>query len=110
VIDDARPPGDAQLTADGPAAGVPGLRSALLADVDAIEIAVARSACDGARSTHVHPGLVTSLTCSRASCAQTGDRELRASVGTRVQIPAGVTHDLPGVAGFLDVRTPARAE
>jgi mannose-6-phosphate isomerase-like protein (cupin superfamily) len=87
--------------------GVPvGEGTVLLADVD--EIAIAETSV-ASSVPHVHDRHVESLYVLEGELAVTiGDRELRASAGSWVQIPPGAAHAIaPGDASrFLEVHTP----
>jgi mannose-6-phosphate isomerase-like protein (cupin superfamily) len=98
--------GGAELVADRP-----GLRVALLADVDEIGIAEVRS--DPGRAAppaHVHLRHAESFYVLEGELLFTvGGRELRAGAGTWAQVPAGLPHTFAvagdGPARFLDVHT-----
>jgi quercetin dioxygenase-like cupin family protein len=90
----------------------PGMRVALLADLE--EIAVAETWTDpGAPSAppHVHRRHVESLYVQEGELVvRAGDRELRAPAGSWVQVPPGVPHAVSfsgaAAARFLSVHTP----
>lgn len=104
--------GGAELLVDQP-----GLRVALLADVE--EIGISEAAIDPGEPSppspapHVHRRHVESFYVLSGELAFTaGDRELRAGAGSWVQVPPGVPHTFEvaagsGTARFLDVHTPS---
>jgi quercetin dioxygenase-like cupin family protein len=110
--DGGRPPTDAVIGGAELVADQPGLRVALLADVEAIGISETWVDPPSASpEAHLHPGHVESFYVLAGEMTFTvGDRELRAEPGAWVQVPPGVPHtyafsgDEP--VGFLDVHTP----
>ena len=111
--DGGRPVSDAAIGEAELAADRPGLRMALIADVDEIGIAEVRSDPGGAAApAHVHRRHAESFYVLEGELVLTvDDREHRAPAGTWAQIPAGAAHtfavlgDAP--ARFLDVHTPS---
>jgi mannose-6-phosphate isomerase-like protein (cupin superfamily) len=108
-----RPTTEAVVGRDGLAAEVPGLRTALLADVEAIAISDARAA-PGCRSfpPHLHRRHVESLYVLEGELTvRSRGRELRAAPGSWVQVPPGVPHAFafPGdqPVRFLEIHTPS---
>jgi mannose-6-phosphate isomerase-like protein (cupin superfamily) len=109
----ARPPTDAVVGSDGFVFDGPGLRVALLADVEEIGISEAWSD-PGSPSPppHLHRRHVESFYVLEGEMAFTaGGRELRAEAGSWVQVPPGVPHTFasPGnhPARFLNLHTPS---
>jgi mannose-6-phosphate isomerase-like protein (cupin superfamily) len=100
--------GGAELVADRP-----GLRVALLADVEAIAISEVLSDPGGASPPpHLHHRHVESFYVLEGEMTFTAaGRELRAEAGSWVQVPAGVAHTFAlagdGPVRFLDVHTPS---
>jgi mannose-6-phosphate isomerase-like protein (cupin superfamily) len=112
--DGGRPTTDAVIGGDGPGAELAGQRIALLADVDEIRIAdVWNKPGSPPPPPHVHERHTESFYVLEGEVTlRAGDRELRAGVGTWVQIPPGLPRALVtsgnGPARFLDVHTPGR--
>lgn len=111
--DGGRPPADAVVGGDGFVSDRPGLRVALLADVEAIGVSEAWSD-PGSPSPppHLHRRHVESFYVLEGEMTLTaGGRELRAEAGSWVQVPPGVPHtfafpeDRP--VRFLDLHTPS---
>jgi mannose-6-phosphate isomerase-like protein (cupin superfamily) len=111
--DGGRPPTNAVVGSDGLVADRPGLRVALLADVE--EIGISETWCDpGSPSAppHVHRRHVESFYVLEGEMTFTaGGRELRAEAGSWVQVPPGVPHTFvfPGdrPVRFLNLHTPS---
>ena len=97
--------GGAELVADRP-----GLRVALLADVEEIGIAETWSDPGPSPPPHVHHRHVESFYVLEGELVFTvAGRELPAEAGSWVQVPAGVPHTFAqdGPARFLDFHTPS---
>jgi mannose-6-phosphate isomerase-like protein (cupin superfamily) len=111
--DGARPPTDAGIGGETLVADRPGLRLALLADVEAIAISETSSDPGGPPpAPHLHRHHVESFYVLAGEIAfAVGDRDLRAEAGAWVQVPAGVPHTLSfpgdGPVRFLDLHTPS---
>jgi mannose-6-phosphate isomerase-like protein (cupin superfamily) len=111
--DGGRPPTEAAIGENGFIADRPGLRVALLADVEAIGISEAWSDPGGpSPPPHLHRRHVESFYVLEGEMAFTADgQELHAVAGTWVQIPAGVSHTFafPGTepVRFLNLHTPS---
>lgn len=111
--DGGRPPTEAVVGGDGFVSDGPGLRVALLADVEEIGISEAWSD-PGSLSAppHVHRRHVESFYVLEGEMTLTaGGRELRAEAGSWVQVPPGVPHTF-ALAGnrpvrFLNLHTPS---
>jgi quercetin dioxygenase-like cupin family protein len=74
--------------------------------IDAEEIAVAHR--HGPADAHVHAEHIESLYVLEGELVLTADgREMRASEGTWLEVPAGLEHAVAGDARYLEVRTPA---
>ena len=110
--DGGRPPTEAVIVDARLVADRPGLRVALLADVEEIGIAERWSDPGGPPSPpHLHRRHVESFYVLAGEMAITvGDRELRAEAGSWVQVPPGVPHTFAvhgeGPVHFLDLHTP----
>ena len=109
--DGGRPTTDAVVGSDGFVHQRPGLRMALLADVDEIAIAETSAEGDEQPPPHMHRAHVESFYVLEGAVTLTAaGRELRAEAGTWLQVPPGVPHALafPGErpARFLDIHTP----
>jgi quercetin dioxygenase-like cupin family protein len=97
--DGSRPAAEAVIGGTGFEAGAPGMRAALLADVDEIGIAEVWSDPGAPSPAHVHRRHVESFYVLAGELALTaGGRELRAAAGSWVQLPPGVPHafSVPG--------------
>jgi quercetin dioxygenase-like cupin family protein len=109
--DGGRPTTDAVVGGDGLVSDRPGLRVALLADVEEIGIAETWSERGSAPPPHLHRRHVESVYVLEGELTFTAGRELRAEAGSWVQVPPGVPHTfaLPenGTVRFLDVHTPS---
>jgi mannose-6-phosphate isomerase-like protein (cupin superfamily) len=111
--DGGRPTTDAVVGGDGFVADRPGLRVALLADVEEIGISESWSDPGGpSPPPHLHEGHVESFYVLEGELAFTaGGRELHAEAGSWVQVPPGVPHTFafPGnrPVRFLNVHTPS---
>jgi quercetin dioxygenase-like cupin family protein len=111
--DGGRPPTEAVVGGDELVADQPGLRVALLADVEAIGISETWIDPDGpSPAPHVHRRHVESFYVLRGEIAFTvGAREFLGEAGAWVQVPPGVPHSLAfpgeGSVGFLDLHTPS---
>ncbi len=111
--DGGRPTSEAVIGGEGFVADGPGLRVALLADVEEIGISEAWSEPGGpSPPPHLHRRHVESFYVLAGEMAFTaGDRELNAGAGSFVQIPAGVPHTFafPGSepVRFLNLHTPS---
>jgi mannose-6-phosphate isomerase-like protein (cupin superfamily) len=111
--DGGRPASEASLGAGELVADRPGLRVALLADVDEIGIAEVWSQPGGVSPPpHVHRRHVESFYVLAGTMVfSVGDDALEATAGTWVQVPAGVAHTFslagPEEVRFLDVHTPS---
>jgi mannose-6-phosphate isomerase-like protein (cupin superfamily) len=111
--DGARPTSEAAIGAGEPVLDRPGLRVALLADVEEIGISETWSEPGGtAPAPHPQADHVVSLYVLEGELVLTaGDRELRAEAGTWAQMPPGVPHTLspPGSepVRFLSMHTPS---
>ena len=111
--DGGRPTQDAVVGGEELVADRPGLRMALLADVEEIGIAETRSERGSAPAPpHVHHRHAESLYVLEGKLTVTaGDRELRAAAGSWVQVPPGVPHTFASPEDssvrFLDVHTPS---
>jgi mannose-6-phosphate isomerase-like protein (cupin superfamily) len=112
--DGGRPASAAVVGGDGYTAERPGVRAKLLADVDEIAIAEVTSEPDRPSSPpHVHRRHVESFYVLEGELALTAaGRELRAPVGSWVQLAPGVPHTDPrpgaGRVRFLNVHSPSR--
>ena len=111
--DGGRSPTEASIGRGELVADRPGLRVALLADVEAIGIAEVWSE-PGSPSPppHLHHRHVESFYVLAGELAFTvGEQELRAGAGAWVQVPPGVPHTFAvagsGEARFLDLHTPS---
>lgn len=111
--DGGRPTTEAVVGGDGFVADRPGLRVALLADVDEIGISEAWSE-PGSPSPppHFHARHVESFSILEGEMTFTaGGRELRAEAGSWVQVPPGVVHTFAfsgrGPVRFLNLHTPS---
>ena len=108
--DGGRPPTDAVVGSDGFVAELPGLRLALLADVDEIGIAeISIEPGTPPEPPHLHRHHVESFYVLEGELTfAVGDRELRAEAGTWLQVPGRVPHafESAGPARFLDLHTP----
>lgn len=110
--DGGRPTNEAVVGATEHVAERPGLHVELLADVD--ELAISENRCDPAAEPdprHVHRRHVESVYVLEGELTFTLDgRELTATAGTWVQIPAGVAHEYAcsghDGARFLELHTP----
>ena len=111
--DGGRPTTEAVVGGDGYVADGPGLRVALLADVEEIGIAeVAGRTGAASPPPHVHHRHVESFYVLEGELTVTaGDEELRAEAGSWVQVPPGVPHTVAftgtGPTRFLDLHTPS---
>jgi mannose-6-phosphate isomerase-like protein (cupin superfamily) len=111
--DGGRPTSEAVVGGDGFVADRPGLRVALLADVEEIGISEARSDPGGpSPPTHVHRRHVESFYVLAGEMTFTaGGRDLRAEAGSWVHVPPGVPHtfafDGDEPVRFLNVHTPS---
>ena len=111
--DGGRSPAEASIGRGEIVADRPGLRVALLADVEAIGIAeVWCEAGEAPPPPHLHRRHVESFYVLAGELAFTVEAsELRATAGTWVQVPAGVPHAFAvggsGEARFLDLHTPS---
>ncbi|HEU0023293.1 MAG TPA: cupin domain-containing protein [Thermoleophilaceae bacterium] len=111
--DGGRPVSEAAIGGGEVVVDRPGLRVALLADVEEIAISETRSDPGGpSPPSHVHDRHVEWLYVLEGELAlAAGDRELRAGAGSWLQIPPGVTHTFsaagPGPVRFLDLQTPS---
>jgi quercetin dioxygenase-like cupin family protein len=111
--DGGRPPTEAVFGGEERVVERPGVRTALLADVE--EVAVMETSSDpGAPSeeSHAHDQHVESFYVLAGEIAFTvGDGEIRAKTGSWVQLPPGVPHALafPGedAARYLELHTPS---
>jgi mannose-6-phosphate isomerase-like protein (cupin superfamily) len=111
--DGGRPTSEAAIGGGEAVLDRPGLRVALLADVEEIGIAETWSE-PGAPSPppHLHPSHVQSFFVLEGELALTvGDRELRAEAGSWIQMPRGVPYTLsfpgPGPVRFLSLHAPS---
>lgn len=111
--DGGRPATGAVVGSDGFVSDRPGLRVALLADVEEIGISEAWSD-PGSPSppAHLHRRHVESFYVLEGEMTFTaGGRELRAEAGSWVQVPPGVPHTFAfpghGLVRFLDLHTPS---
>ena len=91
---------------------VPGLREALLCDIEAIAISEAHAEQGApAPEGHVHPDHVESFYVLEGEVGFTAAKEEGgAGTGTWIQVPAGVPHEItfaPGPARLLTLHTPA---
>jgi quercetin dioxygenase-like cupin family protein len=110
--DGGRPAREAVVGASEPVAERPGLHVELLADVD--ELGISENHCEPAAETdppHVHRRHVESVYVLEGELTFTLDgRELTATAGTWLQIPAGVAHAYACTgndeARFLELHTP----
>jgi mannose-6-phosphate isomerase-like protein (cupin superfamily) len=110
--DGGRPPSAAVFGGPDVLADEPGLRVALLADVE--EIAISEACCepgDPSPPAHVHERHIESLYVLDGELTLTaGDRDLRATAGTWLQVPAGTPHTLAFTGDepvrFLELHTP----
>jgi mannose-6-phosphate isomerase-like protein (cupin superfamily) len=111
--DGGRPPTEAVIGGAEVVADQPGLRVALLADVEAIGISETwLDLTSSAPESHLHPSHVESFYVLAGEIAFTvGDREFLAEAGAWVEVPPGVPHALafPGETPvrFLDLHTPS---
>lgn len=111
--DGGRPPAEAALDGAEVVADRPGLRVALLADVEEIGIAEVGSDAGGASPPqHVHRRHVESFYVLEGELQFTaGGKELLAEAGSWVQVPPDVPHTFAvagdGPARFLDLHTPS---
>jgi len=111
--DGGRPATDAVVGGDELLADGPGLRVRLLTDIEAIAISETWSDAGGASAPpHVHRRHVESLYVVDGELTVTaGGRELRAEVGSWVQVPAAVPHTIALAANqtvrFLELHTPS---
>jgi mannose-6-phosphate isomerase-like protein (cupin superfamily) len=111
--DGGRPPSDAAVGSDGFVNDRPGLRVALLADVEEIGISeVSSDRGSPSPPPHLHRRHVESFYVLEGEMTfTTGDRELRAEAGSWVQVPPGVPHtfSFPGkrAVRFLNLHTPS---
>ena len=111
--DGGRSPEDAAIGEELFVADRPGLRLALLTDVEEIGISESWAEPGGpSPPPHYHQRHVESFYVISGEMAfNTGDDELRAPAGTWVQMPPGVPHSFsfPGTeeTRFLDVHTPS---
>ena len=114
--DGGRPAADAYLGTGEVLSDSPGLRVALLVDVDEIAIVDVTSAPGGGAPTpplHVHERHVESFYVLAGELAFTaGDGELRATAGSWVQVPPNVPHTFAPAgsepARYVNVHTPSR--
>jgi mannose-6-phosphate isomerase-like protein (cupin superfamily) len=110
--DGGRSPADAAVGTGELVADRPGLRIALLADVDEMAAAEIASDPDAADAPpHRHRRHVESLYVLDGELAVTaGGRAVRAGTGTWLQVPAGVPHAVAVAGGrparFLELHTP----
>jgi mannose-6-phosphate isomerase-like protein (cupin superfamily) len=110
--DGGRPPSEASIGEEELVDDRPGLRVALLADVDEIGICEVTSDPGGpAPPTHAHTRHSESFYVLEGEIAfVVGEQELAAGPGTWMQVPAGVPHtfELRGdePVRFLDIHTP----
>ncbi|HSC90518.1 MAG TPA: cupin domain-containing protein [Gaiellaceae bacterium] len=111
--DGGQPPSEAVVGGDGYVADRPGLRVALLADLEAIGISESRSDPGGpSPPRHVHPRHTESFYVLEGELTFTaGGRELRAEAGSWVQVPPGIPHTFAfsgtGPVRFLNLHTPS---
>jgi quercetin dioxygenase-like cupin family protein len=110
--DGGRPTTEAVVGGDGFVADRPGLRVALLADVEEIGISEASSDPGPSPPPHLHRRHVESFYVLEGEMTFTaGGRELRAEAGTWVQVPPGVPHAFAFGGNrpvrFLDLHTPS---
>jgi quercetin dioxygenase-like cupin family protein len=74
--------------------------------IDTPEIAVRHR--DGGADAHAHDGHIESLYVLEGELVLTaGGREVRASEGTWLQLPAGLEHAVAGAAHYLEIHAPA---
>jgi len=111
--DGGRPTSEAVVGGEELLVDQPGLRVALLADVE--EIGISETLCDPGLPSpppHLHRRHVESFYLLAGELTFTaGDHEVRATAGTWVQVPPGVPHTF-ATAGteevrFLDIHTPS---
>jgi uncharacterized cupin superfamily protein len=111
--DGGRPPAEAVVGSTGLIAERAGIRTELLADVEEIGIAETRCEPGGpAAAPHVHHHHVESVYVLGGALTLALDgRELEATAGTWVQVPAGMAHryECTGTdeTRFLEVHTPS---
>jgi mannose-6-phosphate isomerase-like protein (cupin superfamily) len=111
--DGGRPTGEAVVGRVELVADRPGLRAALLADVEEIGVSESWADPDGpSPPLHVHRRHVESFYVIAGEMAFTAaGRELHATAGTWVQVPAGVPHTFAPTGSdevrFLDIHTPS---
>jgi len=109
--DGGRPVTDAVVGGTGFEAAGPGMRAALLADVEEIGVAEVWSDPGDPSPAHVHRRHVESFHVLEGELALTaGGRELRAAAGSWVQVPPGVPHAVsvpgPEPVCFLNLHAP----
>jgi len=104
----ARPPGDAEIGAEGVLIEAPGVRTVVLADVEEIEIASTWREPGAAEEPHVHDHVESFFVLEGELALTNGHRELWASAGSWVQVPAGTEHAVAcrEPAHYLDLHTP----
>jgi quercetin dioxygenase-like cupin family protein len=73
---------------------------------DAGDIAIAEVSTNGEAPARPHGQLRSLYVLERGLTVTAGERELRAPVGSWVQVPPGIPHAIAGPARYLDVRTP----
>jgi quercetin dioxygenase-like cupin family protein len=103
--DGTRPPTEAAIGGVEILVDRPGLRVALLADVDALGVVEVRSGPDGAAPpAHLHRGHVESFYVLEGELVFTlAEGELRVGAGDWVQVPPGTAHTF-AVAGEAEAR------
>lgn len=111
--DGGRPEADAYVGTGDVVTDRPGLRVALLVDVEEIGIAESRSEPNGiAPPAHLHPSHAESFYVLAGELTFTANgSEVRASAGSWVQVPPGTPHTFAPTgsseARFLDIHTPS---
>jgi quercetin dioxygenase-like cupin family protein len=110
--DGGRPTSEAVVGGEELVVDRPGLRVALLADVEDVGISETTSEPGGAPPPHVHRRHVESFYVLAGEITFIAEgRELEATTGTWVQIPPGTPHTFAvtgdGEASFLNVHTPS---